>query len=172
MQLSNALSAEDIFYTVYKECRKPFSEYADRILGDTEEARDALSDIFVIAWKVRESFQTVDNMKSFVWVCTRNRCLKRLRSLRCRQSNQEEVLNRYYNPRTTEVMDIFNDSSEPEIMRAINSLDLKYQECILLFYFEKMTCSKIAQRLNIKERNVRYFLTRGRVLIKSALETN
>lgn len=173
MQLNKVLSADDIFCTVYKEFKLPFSKYASRILGDTEAAHDILHDTFVKAWEARGTFHSVDKMKAYIGVCSRNACIDRLRSIKCHQKNRREIWQRYYKCGVAELPeDICNGSGEVEILRAIKSLEMKYQECICMFYFQKLNCAKIAQKLNIKERNVRYFLSRGRVLIKMALCLN
>jgi RNA polymerase sigma factor (sigma-70 family) len=172
MQTCNSEQADEIFNKVYKKYRKPVSYYAYNFLGDREEASDISADIFVDVWILRESFHSAEKMKSFVMTCARNACLNRLKLLKRRRNRLKDVLQRYYMAGTVDNIGVLTESSEAELVRVIKSLDMKYQQCIWLFYFEKMTCSKIALRLNLSERNVWFFLDKGRGMIKSALSSN
>jgi RNA polymerase sigma factor (sigma-70 family) len=172
MQPSIEQSADELFNTVYKKYRPHFTQYAYYILGDEEEANDILHDTFVKAWEARTTFLSADMMKAYVRVCSRNACFDRLKSIKRHRRNRQEVWQRYYMYGITETTAVCKDSRDAAVMRVIKSLDRKYQKCILMFYFEKMTCAKIAKQLNIKERNVRYFLHEGRVLIKMAMNLN
>jgi RNA polymerase sigma factor (sigma-70 family) len=172
MKTFNCEQADEIFDKVYKKYRKPVSYYAYNFLGNKEEARDISADIFVDVWILRESFNSAEKMKSFVMTCARNACLNRLKLIKRRKSRLNDVMQCYYMTGTVDIIEVLTESREAELVRVIKSLDMKYQECIWLFYFEKMTCTKIARRMNLSERNVWFFLVKGRSMIKSALSLN
>jgi RNA polymerase sigma-70 factor (ECF subfamily) len=172
MQTRNSKRADEMFHAVYEEFHTDVPFFANHILDNPEEARDISTDTFIKLWVLRESFQSTDKMKSFLIKCTKNACLNRLKSVKRRRARQYEVVQLYYTPGTTEIMETFAESREAALIRVIKSLDMKYQECIWLFYFEKMTCAKIASRLNLSKRNVWFFLSKGRGIIKLALSSN
>ena len=172
MQSCNSHHPDEMFNAVYKQYRRFDSYYAYRLLRDVEEAKDISANSFVSLWKERNSFPSTRHMTSYVRTCTLNACLNRLKlNERCELWHQE-VLQRYYLPDTYEMRDVFAESGDAALNRIIQSLDMKYQGCIRLFYFNKMTCSQIAAALNLTERNVKYFLKVGRSLIKSAISSN
>lgn len=172
MQTCNSEHADEMFYSVYAECRTDVPDYANNILNNREEARDISADIFIMLWTLRASFPTTDKMKSFLMKCTRNASLNQLKSVKRRGRRQYEIIQRYYTPGTVEIVETFAESREVALIRVIQTLEWKYQQCIWLFYFEKMTCAGIADKLNISVRNVRFFLDTGRGLIKLALSSN
>jgi RNA polymerase sigma factor (sigma-70 family) len=172
MQSCNFQSADTLFYSLYEEYQISVSEYAYRILGDREEARDISVDTFIDVWMKRQSFVSIGKMRSFVLICAKNACLNRLKLIRHREGKRQEVLDKYYHIGAAGIIEDYGAPRDTELIKAIKSLDLKYRECIWLFYFEKMTCAKIARKMKISERNVRLFLTKGKVLIKMALSLN
>jgi RNA polymerase sigma factor (sigma-70 family) len=172
MKACNSQHADEMFNAVYEKYQSCTSYYAYRILGNREEARDISANSFVSLWKIRNSFHSAEKMKSFIRICTKRACLNRLKSIERRESSQAEVLLYYYSRGTVEIMDAFAESRDDAVMRIIRSLDMKYQECIWLYYFKKMTFAQIANKLNLSERNVKYFLSKGRWLIRSAFSSN
>lgn len=172
MQICKYANADEMFHAVYKECRTKVSFFANNILDDREEASDISLDAFIKLWILRDSFSSANKMKSFVFTCTQNACLNRLKYVKLRKAKNYEILQHYYLSATNEIPEIFTESREAELIRAVKSLDKKYLECIWLFYFEKMTCVRIANKLNLSERNVRFFLAKGREVLKSSLSSN
>jgi RNA polymerase sigma-70 factor (ECF subfamily) len=164
--------ARAMFNAVYEDCRAEIPGYANFFLNNKEEARDISTDSFIKLWVLRESFPSTGKMKSYVKKCTRNACLNRLKSVRRRQKSDYDIIQRYYAPVTADIPETGTEAREDALIRVIRSLDKKYQQCILLFYLEEMTAANIAERLNLSERNVRLFLTKGRGLIRSALSSN
>jgi RNA polymerase sigma factor (sigma-70 family) len=172
MIMCTAEHARAMFNSVYEDCHTKIPGYANFFLDNREEALDITADSFIKLWVLRESFPSTDKMKSFVKKCTRNACLNRLKSVRRREKRDYDIIQRYYLPVTAEVLETSTESKEDALIRVIRSLDKKYQQCILLFYFEKMTCANIADKLNVSERNVRYFLDIARGMIRSSLSSN
>jgi RNA polymerase sigma-70 factor (ECF subfamily) len=172
MIMCTADNARAMFNSVYDDCHTEIPGYANYFLDNREEARDISTDSFIKLWVRRESFSSTHKMRSFVKKCTHNACLNHLKSIRRRKKRDYDIIQRYYLPVTAEILETDTESREDALIRVIQSLDKKYQQCILLFYFEKITCANIASRLNISERNVRFFLTKGRGIIRSALSSN
>ncbi|MBS1598431.1 MAG: sigma-70 family RNA polymerase sigma factor [Bacteroidetes bacterium] len=54
--------------------------FATKIVADEEQARDIVSESFVKLWKRSSVFKDITNIKSFLYVITRNACLNHLRS--------------------------------------------------------------------------------------------
>jgi RNA polymerase sigma factor (sigma-70 family) len=172
MIMCSADKARTMFNAVYKDCRTQIPGFANHILDDREEARDISTDSFIKLWVRRESFSSTDKMKSFVWECTHNACLNRLKSVRRRQKCEYDIIERYYSPVTFEIPEPGTESREDALILIIHSLDKKYQQCIWFFYFANMTHAGIADRIGETERNVNHFLGKARGMIRSALPSN
>ena len=59
--------------------REQLFKYAQRLLNDVEEAEDAIQDVFLKLWHMREELEKYDNLAAFVTQVTKNYCLNRLK---------------------------------------------------------------------------------------------
>lgn len=171
MQKSIAAKPEEIFNEVYINFQQPVSYYAYDLLGDVEEARDITADAFLQVWKrqTHKSFNSVSEMSSYVFVCARHACFNRLALIRRRRRRQEEVLHRNNMLGPVEIGELPTETLEFVLVKAIQSLEVKYRESIELFYFENKTGTEISTLLELSEETIRYRLKRGKKLIREAL---
>ena len=168
MQKSIAAKRDEIFNEVYINFQVSVSYYAYDLLGDAEEAKDITADAFLQVWKrqTHTSFNSVSEMSSYVFVCARHACFNRLKSIKRRRRRQEEVLHRNNMLGPVEIGELRTETWEFVCVKAINSLEVKYQESIELYYFEKRTCAEISALLKLSEDTIRYRIKRGKLLLK------
>jgi RNA polymerase sigma factor (sigma-70 family) len=56
--------------------------FASRLLGDTDEAQDALQEVFIKLWNHREMLGTLNSLEAFAMKVTKNHCLDRIKARR------------------------------------------------------------------------------------------
>jgi RNA polymerase sigma-70 factor (ECF subfamily) len=147
-----------------------------RILHDRSEAEDVLQEVFMQAWRQASNFDEARG-RPFTWLVTlaRSRAIDRLRSLHSRErianeSARDEVV------QAPDASDAALQSEQGEIVRhALAELPEEQQRALLLAYFEGLTQSEIATRLDtplgtIKTR-MRSGLIKLRELLREKLES-
>src|SRR3954469_21136133 len=67
------------FDRVFDEYFPQLQFFATRVTRDVEEARDIVNQVFVSLWKLRARFETLVNIKAFLYITTRNHCFNYLR---------------------------------------------------------------------------------------------
>jgi RNA polymerase sigma-70 factor (ECF subfamily) len=149
-----------------------------RILNSREEAEDILQEVFVQVWRRAKDFDE-QRGRPFTWLVTlaRSRAIDRLRLLGARQrlatgaAQQQE--------QTENVSDALKDAVRAEqqavVRRALAELPEEQRHTLVLAYFEGLTQSEIASKLNaplgtIKTR-MRSGMIKLRALLGSQLET-
>jgi RNA polymerase sigma-70 factor (ECF subfamily) len=148
-----------------------------RILNSREEAEDILQEVFVQVWRRAKDFDEKRG-RPFTWLVTlaRSRAIDRLRQLGARQrlavgaaQEQEQADN---------VSDALTDSVRAEqqavVRRALAELPEEQRTTLLLAYFDGLTQSEIAAKLNaplgtVKTR-MRSGMTKLRALLGSQVE--
>ena len=50
-----------------------------RMMGDSDEAKDIVQDVFLKLWSTREVLNSIENISGYVATITRNRCLDKIR---------------------------------------------------------------------------------------------
>lgn len=131
-------------------------------LKDVYLAQDAVQDTFLKIYRNYHKFDTNSSEKTWIMRIAINVCKDYLRSAWHRKVNVQEVLDEI--PTHSETHE--DDTILIEIMR----LKPHYREVILLFYYQDMKISDIAQVLGSPESTVSVRLKRAREQLKKRLE--
>ncbi|UYQ93831.1 sigma-70 family RNA polymerase sigma factor [Chitinophaga horti] len=76
------------FETVYRQKYEVFCIAAYAILGNKEDAKDVVINLFADIWEKREYYQ-IEDMESYMWRAVKNRCFNHL-SKRALQETREQ----------------------------------------------------------------------------------
>jgi RNA polymerase sigma-70 factor (family 1) len=144
--------------------------FANKLIEDRQEAEDIVLDTFQKLWARREHFETMPNIKAFLYITVRNTCLNYLRYRETQRKRTREMIKL--------LPDRFEEDAEQQRIRAevmkniyseIEKLPKKCREVFELYYFEGMKANEIAEQLQISESTVRNQKVRALQLLKTAL---
>ncbi|WP_304248181.1 RNA polymerase sigma factor [Parabacteroides gordonii] len=124
-------------------------------LSSKEQAEEAVSDVFFIIWKKRETLDKIENIESYLYTSVKNQALHYIRRT---NEPEKDSLELYH-------IEILSDGSDPErklldqerrelIQSAINSLPNKCREVFRLTMSDKLKHKEIAKLLDISEKTV------------------
>lgn len=147
--------------------------YCLTLLCSEDEANDAVQEIYLTLLK---KLDTLENPKAFLgWLkaVTSNHCKNRLARNKSYSSIDDEVL--FENAEETDVQLIPQKQIEAQELRksvvsAVKNLPVFQRECVMMYYYNEMSVSQIAEVLEIKEGTVKSRLYNARKSIKSELE--
>lgn len=152
--------------SVFKETFLPFSRmmYAEafRLLGNAEDAEDAVQDVYAKLWERRESLGELDNPRAYTMAMVRNRCLTlvTLRPAKAPDTVTEEA-------GADPVGEIEVRDSAERIIGIINSLPESQRRVIMMHDVEGCDNSEIVETTGMSAENVRQLLSRARRFIRS-----
>lgn len=138
-------------------------------LQDSELVKDVSQEVFLTCFKQVHTLRG-DSIKPWIFRITINKCLDILRS-----STNKHRLNTY-----PLIEDLSSTEKTPEsivlkrikfnrVLSGLNELPLKYQEVIILFYFEDLSIKEISLELELNSDTVKTRLFRGRKLLKNKI---
>lgn len=133
-------------------------------LGDLQLAQDAFQETFVKAWKGLDAFRGDSSPKTWLSHIAVNTCRDMLRSGwfgMLKRSNPIE-----------EIAELALPTPDPEaaaVREATLRLSSRYREVIVLYYYQGMQISQIAQTLSLPENTVSTRLRRARAQLKRML---
>lgn len=147
--------------------------YCLTLLCSEDEASDAVQEIYLTVLK---KLGTLENPKAFLgWLkaVTSNHCKNRLARNKSYSSLDDEVL--FENAEETDIQLIPQKHIEAQELRnavvaAVKNLPVFQRECVMMYYYNEMSVSQIAEILEIKEGTVKSRLYNARKSIKSELE--
>jgi RNA polymerase sigma-70 factor (family 1) len=160
-----------VFDRVFEEYFPQIQFFATKLIGDQEEARDIVIRVFYSLWGRRTNFATVNNIKAFLYITTRNNCLNYLRdrvSQEAGKKRYESKLNETENEKTVETR-IMETELMQLIYQKIEELPTKCREVFKLTYFEGLQAGEIAKKLNISTSTVTTHRYNGLQYLKAVL---
>ncbi len=142
--------------TVYRLCYS--------YLGSSAAAEDAVQATFMKLVEHPRSFEDEEHEKAWLIVTAKNRCLDVLKSAAYRRvvALDETV------PEPSVEDEAFSDEPS-EVMQAICRLPEKYQDVLVLFYYEGRKTDEIARMVGSPPSTVRNRLADARALLRKEL---
>ncbi len=156
-------------YEVYNMYSKAMFSTAKRVMGQYEEAEDALQEAFVDAFQKINSFKNEATFGSWLKTIVINKCLTKLRS---RKLEFETVNDTHeYEEESQEGDFEANVETVEAIKSALADLPSGYRVIVSLHLFEGYDHAEIAEILNIKEVSSRTQFIRGKAKLIEILKT-
>lgn len=147
------------------------SEYGDSLLRmaflylrDEHLAQDAVQDTMLKVFVNYREFRGQASEKTWIMRIAINVCKDYLRKSWRKRIDTDAVIENIPAP-----CDI-HDTADDTLIRQIMQLPSKYKEVILLFYYQGMKITEIAEALHIPDRTVSTRLKRARERLKSDLK--
>ena len=135
--------------------------YAVSLLGDGNEARDVVGDVFEKAWNQFSSLQ-LETRRSWLYASVRNACLNWLKHQQVEQTNVEALIEatRY-------------EEHERLLQQAERiARELKEPTCTILrlCYFEHLTYQQAADRLGISPNTVKKHISKALATLRERMK--
>ena len=131
-----------------------------KIIGDNDEAKDALQDIFLKLWTSRDSLESVKNIEAYATTITRNYCLDKLRLRKDKVSLDKLQL---YDESEDQFNLEYNENQKLNLINnAIKKLTPIQQKVFIMRDLERMNFEEISLELGVTEENIRVSLSRAR----------
>ena len=139
---------------------------ARRLLVSTDEAEDAVQEVFLKLWKSKDKMDNYKNPEAFAMTMTKNYCLDRLKSKQA--SNLKIVHNNFHHTDNIERSVEANEGVEM-VLRLMETLPEKQKMIMQLRDVEQFEFTEISEMLEINETAIRVGLSRARKTIREQL---
>ena len=161
------MAAFDKVYTMYWPGLQYF---ANRLIDDSPEAEDIVNEIFIKLWKMRSDFNTMANVKAFLYIATRNACLNFIK-FRKRKKQYTKELNSQWVQSDELQFDLVRETEiNSFLVNELNNLRGNIKLVMQLAYYENLANKEIAERLNISIHSVETCKARGIQKLRESLK--
>ncbi|HWK03857.1 MAG TPA: RNA polymerase sigma-70 factor [Puia sp.] len=141
--------------------------FAGGMLGDVPAAEDIVTDVFVILWKKHQDFESLSNIKAFLYISTRNACINYVKKVQ-RDSLMKTGLKNYLLGDHEEF--VLNEMIRTEVMQqiyaAIEALPCQCRRVVKMCYIEGLNNSEIAGKFKISVNTVKNHKVRALGLLR------
>lgn len=158
---------EEAFRLLYVEYFHNLQYYAMRYLYDWDEAENLVQDAFLALWCNLDKYDGERNVVYYLLTFVRNSCLKYIRDLKIRDSNQDKVIEALL------FSNMVDDEPDENLLRRLNEilsrLPDKQREVLMKHVVERKTMPEIALELDIAESTVKTHYKRAIALLRENL---
>ena len=162
---------EQALASLYDRYRLILFSLVLRILHSRDEAEDVLQELFLQVWKRASDFDEARG-RPFTWLVTlaRSRAIDRLRSLNARERTATEAARAVGPDQWSDASDDAIRSEESKVVRrALAELPEEQRQALMLAYFEGLTQTEIATRLNTPLGTVKTRMRSGMLKLRELL---
>ena len=154
------------FLNTILPCKNTLYRLAKRLLVSSDEAEDAVQEVFLKLWKGRDKIDNYRSPEAFAITMTKNYCLDRLKSKQA--SNLKIVHSNYKNSENIERTIEGNEGVEL-VTKIMETLPEKQKMIMQLRDIEQFEFVEISQMLEINETAIRVALSRARKVVREQL---
>ncbi|MDE5607919.1 MAG: RNA polymerase sigma factor [Muribaculaceae bacterium] len=137
-----------------------------RILGDRDEAQDAVQDLYMRLWEKRDTIEINDSLSGFLSMSMRNHCVSQLRS-RKQSVDLDQALQT-----SGEDLSAAIESRDrmSYLVKFIETLPPTQREALMMRDLQGCEMSEIEDVLKISSSNARTILSRARTALRKHFE--
>ncbi|QEC43403.1 RNA polymerase sigma factor [Pseudobacter ginsenosidimutans] len=160
---------EQAIRQVYMTHYKPLVFFCNEIVKDKLQAEDITQEVFVKVWKNRQKFQSIAELRAYLYVSAKNAALNILDHIEVRDKYKKEMA-RLENdePAYIESRMLFSELMV-SVYEEIGKLPPMYAEVLKLLYLEEVPPAQVASQLQLTPENLRIRKFRAIGMLKSAL---
>ncbi len=141
---------------------------ANKLLSNRQEAEDAVQEVYLKIWKMRNDLEKYNSTEGLMMTMTRNLCLDKLKSKKHRYQDLNPLKTPEKTPDPFEQA-VLSDAVE-RVRGAINNLPEQQKTIVHLRDVEGYELKEIAEIMGADTNYVRVNLSRGRKKIRETLQ--
>ncbi len=170
-ELTALLTTGDaVAYTeIYNRYWQLLYRHARKMLGNGEEAKDVVQDVFSVLWSLRNGPVIKPPLAAFLYSATRNKILNLLKHLKIEAKYQNYLREVLENNTAPPDRLILEKELAAQIEEGIQSLPDKMRKIFELSRKEYKTHKEISEQLNISDKTVKKQVSNALQIIKSKL---
>lgn len=143
--------------------------YAFRFLGNQEDSKDAVQDVFVKLWNLRSEIASVNSIEAFSVRVMRNHCLDKIKMKKTVSLDVHEYFSNRPGSETAPDRNLEIHDTVAIVKNAISEMQEPQRSVVRMRDLEGYSNEEIAEALGIADGTVRVILSRGRNRIRQIL---
>ncbi len=141
---------ETAFKHFMKQHLNALTFHAYKICRNKEVAEEIVADTFSKLWLRKDNFKSEINIKSFLYITTRNACLDYVQSVKHKQNSLSIELDESLVMQDTDPLtNLIHAEVIKSLVEEINKLPQRQGDVFRMFYLDGLTTDEICSHLNI-----------------------
>ena len=145
----------DVMLSLFKLFYAPLCYFAERILHDRPASQDIVEDSFMKLWKKHTDFSSLQNIKAFLYITTRNAALNHLKQHQRNTASIRELAYLRGEADDHVLNSIVRAEVIAEIYQQIERLPTQSKKVLKMSIFQNMRNHEIARALDVSVHTVK-----------------
>jgi len=160
----------ELYGMIVEKYQVPLLRYVRRVINQAEEeVEDIVQEVFIKGYENIQSFDRSKKFSSWIYRIAHNVCIDFFRKKKPVDTTIEDSEELFESgEKLIEELAIEKEEKRAVIM-AVEQLELKYREAVLLYYFEEKSYDEISDILHTNTSNVGVLLLRAREKLRKLL---
>lgn len=171
-------SDETLFKHLFEKHYKGLVKFALSYVHDEYLAENIVQETFVTLWEKRHVMDGNSNIKAFLVIIAKNKCINHLETTRNRmriESNLRDLSLRemdidLFTLQSLDPQELFKNEVERLLDAAIEELPEQTRKVFLFSRYEGLSNKEIAQKLSITEKGVEFHMTKALKFLRVRLK--
>jgi RNA polymerase sigma-70 factor (ECF subfamily) len=157
------------FEAVYKEFFSVIYAFCFKLVQDKEEAKDIATETFIKLFRLYDRFETLGNMRAFLYTTSRNACMDYFRTEKKRAQTNLYLVKEQSIDESTRVNDELDNLYYKALKNHINNLPRRQKQAIEMLFWEKMDYREAASQMDISVKSLYRIRTRAISVLRNSL---
>jgi RNA polymerase sigma-70 factor (ECF subfamily) len=163
-------SNSELYSEIIKRYQEKLSHYLKKFIRDNDELEDVLQSVFIKAYKNLNSFNIHKKFSSWIYRIAHNEAINYLKKNYKYGLSLDEWEYDVIDEKLDFSKDLDRELTRERINQALASIKPKYQEPLVLFFFEQKTYEEISEILHLPINTVGTLIARGKQNLKKFLD--
>jgi RNA polymerase sigma-70 factor (family 1) len=156
------------FQHVYGLHNKTLCYFAAHLTRNQQQAEEIVSDAFVKLFRLRQNFDSLTNIRAFLYITVRNASFNAIRQTKRLTKAQQELLYLMQNEADHQEFDEIETSLLEKVYVEIELLPKQCRQVFKLIFVDRMTTTEIAEQMNLSRNTVQNHKARAMKLLRTA----
>lgn len=158
----------DAIATLYERHWQKLFIHAANLLGDEEEAKDAVNDVFCSALENHEKLSADSDLLPLFYVMVRNRCIDMIRHKDVELRNETNLPEELYGEWTEDDYRAYEEKIE-RMQASIARMAPQMRTVVEEYFLKEKKCADISRELHVSDNTVRTHIARAMKILRSQL---
>jgi RNA polymerase sigma factor (sigma-70 family) len=164
------------FALLWQKYNKQIFASVLKLVRSIDDADDIVQDTFLKAFNALHSYNQTFPFPAWLYKIASNTCIdyfrrKRIRPISIENINREggDIYDIIPDKSTPIDVNIINNETKEQLLKAVEQLPLRYKQCIQLRHFEELSYEEISIKMNLPLGTVKITLFRARKMLLNML---
>jgi RNA polymerase sigma-70 factor, ECF subfamily len=154
------------FADLVREMERPLMYFVAKLIGDQDAALDVLQEVWLKTFRTIGRLTKPQQLRPWLYQLARGLAIDRVRKGRADTRREQEYA---ADPTVWTDEPIFRVEEADAVHRALDVLDLKYREVLVLHFLEELSVSEVAAIIDCPEGTVKSRLYHAKKALRSTL---